>query len=216
MKKTYLWKQELSERRFEDEIFANKFNFNLLFESFLLCSFHVTVFCLFLSCYISNVFSLKLNKWSFKWRRKFKMCSCCLLGKSLQRFLVPFCFVFVLETRTVWSTSTYMFQCTVFGSALSWEKSLSSAIWGTLSNDPFSCILEFCFCIWQTQALELSFDIDFSDVLYFISSQTSKFLMFLWAVLLHNNAVLQQLLILDRIPSISIFSICNLPFKADQ
>jgi len=92
-------------------------------------------------------------------------------------------------------------------SALNWEKSPSCAIWDSLSHDPFICTLEFCLHIQQKQALEVYFDIGFSDVFDFTSLQTSEQLVILWAVLLYSKAVVQQLLILARSPSISIFTI---------
>lgn len=144
-------------------------------------------------------------------KQKIQMCSCCLLGKTLQRFLVPFCLFFSFGDK---NCVIYIYLQVPVPCILhlhSTERKAHPVLSeGILSYDPFSCILQFCLCIQQKQALEVYFDIEISDVFHFISLQTSKLLVVLWAVLLYNNAVVQQLFILARYPSVSIFSIIRM------
>lgn len=140
-------------------------------------------------------------------KQKIQMCSCCLLGKTLQRFSVSFCLFFCFGDK---NCVIYIYLQVPMPCILhlhSAERKAHPVLSEVFSHMTLLVVFKFCLCIRQKQALEVYFDIEISDAFHFISLQTFKLLVVFWSVLLYNNAVVQQLFILARYPSISIFSI---------
>lgn len=153
------------------------------------------------------MFSLKLNKRAFKWSRKFRCAPAAFWVKLCKVFWFPSACFFCFGDK---NCVIYIYLQVPMPCILhlhSAERKAHHVLSEVFSHMTLLVVFNFCLCIRQKQALEVYFDIEISDVFNFISLQTSKLLVVFWAVLLYNNAVVQQLFILARYPSISIFRI---------